>query len=75
MVVQGNDFDEKYHWHSGKPLADEFELGSDFKGMFAFWHSRHECQIANIIANHLSDVSSLSLSGQCPVSCLIKEAS
>ena len=25
LVVRGNDFDEKYHWHSGKPLSDEYE--------------------------------------------------
>ena len=32
MVTQGKDFDETYHWHSGKPLADDFEAGTDFKG-------------------------------------------
>ena len=25
LVVNGNDFDEKYHWHSGKPLSDEYD--------------------------------------------------
>ena len=25
LVVSGNDFDETYHWHSGKPLSDEYE--------------------------------------------------
>ena len=25
LVVSGNDFDERYHWHSGKPLTDEYE--------------------------------------------------
>ena len=25
LVVTGNDFDERYHWHSGKPLSDEYD--------------------------------------------------
>ena len=25
LVVSGNDFDEKYHWHSGKPLSDKYD--------------------------------------------------
>ncbi len=25
LVVSGNDFDETYHWHSGKPLSDEYD--------------------------------------------------
>jgi hypothetical protein len=29
LVVSGNDFDEKYHWHSGKPLSDEYDRTKD----------------------------------------------
>ncbi len=25
LVVSGNDFDETYHWHSDKPLSDEYD--------------------------------------------------
>ena len=25
MAVSGNDFDETYHWHSGKPLSDDYD--------------------------------------------------
>ena len=25
LVVSGNNFDERYHWHSGKPLGDEYD--------------------------------------------------
>ena len=33
VIVDGNEFDEKYHWHSGKPLEDDIDFGNDFKGM------------------------------------------
>ena len=29
LVVSGNDFDETYHWHSGKPLSDEYDRTED----------------------------------------------
>ena len=29
LVVSGNNFDEKYHWHSGKPLSDEYDRTKD----------------------------------------------
>ena len=29
LVVSGNDFDEIYHWHSGKPLSDEYDKTKD----------------------------------------------
>jgi hypothetical protein len=29
LVMSGNNFDETYHWHSGKPLSDEYDRTKD----------------------------------------------
>ena len=36
LVAGGNDFDEKYHWHSGKPLSDDYErTNQTFAGTYS----------------------------------------
>ena len=25
LIISGRDFDEKYHWHSRKPLSDDYD--------------------------------------------------
>jgi hypothetical protein len=29
LVISGSNFDETYHWHSGKPLSDEYDRTKD----------------------------------------------
>ena len=29
FIVTGTDFEETYHWHSGKPLSDDYDNTKD----------------------------------------------
>ncbi|XP_028405481.1 probable ATP-dependent RNA helicase DDX60 isoform X2 [Dendronephthya gigantea] len=40
LVVSGNNFDEKYHWHSGRPLTDEYKRTEESNNINQDKHAR-----------------------------------